>query len=76
MEDEDTQKSFTVPFVDVGLIVEYKDAVELFYKSSHIKVTLLFVEGGGGSPDNLIQLILKRENQFLGFVNRIEDKKS
>jgi hypothetical protein len=61
-----------IPFVEVGLIVQYEDGLELTHRSSHHVTTLLFDKNGA---DDLVQLILKKENQFLGFVNHIENRR-
>ena len=42
-DDDILDKSVVIPFVDIGLIIEYKNAIEFYYKSSHIKITLLFM---------------------------------
>ena len=42
-EEDIPDKSVVIPFVDIGLIIEYKNAIEFFYKSSHIKITLFFM---------------------------------
>ena len=54
--------------MDIGLISLVNNTLELYYKSSHLKIVV-----ESDNSEEILNRICKNGAQFLGFVNKVEN---